>query len=443
MLRKCTSEKEQGSICILCCMAYFVGCMIRYNYAVCMVEIQDHLSISKSLAGLPVTVSFLTYGIGQLICGYVGDRISPQNMIFSGLFGSALCNLLIALFPKIEVMAVIWGFNGIFQSMLWPPMVRMMAETLDEKWYGRSCMLVSIASSLATISIYLLAPVWIHFSGWRLVFYAAAAAGFAAAIFWKSQNGKNKLCTGQCGCQELPSRESVSLRTLFAQTPLLSILAAIVLHGTLKDGIITWMPVYLSEMFGMNSAQSILSASLLPAFSVLSMMAASRLLSKMKNELRTGGLLFFLGTVGAWIALSAWDRSPVVCISMMMLITGCMYGVNLMLVSRVPGHFAAFGNVSLVSGVLNAATYLGSALSTYGFGAVSEQFGWMPVVFLWGVIAFAGTILMAARKRKWAMFCAMRPSSVSLEGKPEGSSDETVDGQTDSDPLSSNGDAAR
>ena len=64
----------------------------------------------------------------------------------------------------------------------------------------------------------------------------------------------------------------------------------------------------------------------------------------------------------------------------MMLITGCTYGVNLMLISRLPKYFAGLGMVSTVSGLLNAFTYVGSAVSTYAFGAVAESSGWLQVV---------------------------------------------------------------
>ena len=62
------------------------------------------------------------------------------------------------------------------------------------------------------------------------------------------------------------------------------------------------------------------------------------------------------------------------------------------------------GNVSTVSGILNAATYVGSALSTYVFGAVAESSGWMTVVVLWGAAALAGTLLLVTGIRKWARF---------------------------------------
>ena len=419
MTKRLTSEKEMRFLCFLCCLAYFMSYLTRLNYAACMVELQSALGIGKSIAGLPVTMCFLSYGVGQLVCGFLGDRFSPQKMIFGGLAGASACNLAVALFPRMSVIVPVWCLNGFFQSMLWPPMVRIMAEMLDDRWYRLSCVLVSMASSAATIAIYVLTPVCIRVSGWKAVFIAPAVLGTAAAFFWlvktlglgsraeKAEGAdgqRTESGTAEAGQQSV-GRASFSFPRLFAEAPLIFILLAIVLQGTLRDGITTWMPVYMSETFGMSNSSSILSAAALPVFAVFSTLFASFLLSRIKSEVSTAALLFGAGALSGGLMLMAFDSAPAVCILMMTLITGCMHGINLMLISRVPGHFAGFGKVSTVSGILNAATYVGSSLSTYGFGAVAEGSGWKAVVGLWIAVGILGLASMLCARGKWRRFC--------------------------------------
>lgn len=414
------SGKRMKALCLLCCLVYCVSYLTRLNYAVCMVEIQAVLQIGKHIAGLPVTASFLSYGAGQIICGFLGDRHEPRKMIFTGLIGSALCNLLAVLLPRIEVLVPAWFANGFFQSMLWPPMVRIMAENLDENWYRKGCVWVSLSASGATVVLYLLTPLFIRVSGWKTVFYLAVAAGITAAFVWFRNTGRmfgsrdsgdgaaserdRKACAeaGASGAQTGIKRAKVS--ALFAGVPITAILLSIVLHGMLKDGITTWMPVYMTEMFGMSSSQSIFSTAVLPLCSVFSTLLSSAFLYRLKNEVLTAALLFGASTIAGISMLAVYDSRPAVCVVMMMLITGCMFGVNLMLISRLPGHFAGRGNVSTVSGILNAATYVGSALSTYVFGAVAEGAGWKTVVALWGTAALGGTLLLLSGIWKWGCF---------------------------------------
>lgn len=393
-----------------CCLVYFMSYMTRLNYAACLVEIQKTLGIGKDAAGLPVTACFISYAAGQLLFGYLGDKLRPQGMIALGLAGSAGCNFLVAFFPYIELIVPAWCVNGFFQSMLWPPLVRIMAEALSGEWYRRCCVLVSVSSSAATVAIYLIAPVFIRWADWRLLFFMAAAAGIVTAFVWICHT--RLLATTQVSERDLlgerKEREdpkTASAARLFALVPFIPILLAIILHGMLKDGIITWMPGYMTETFGMSTSGSILSAAVLPVCGVVSTLLSSLLLYRMKNELSAGACLFGAGTLACLFMLPVYDLFPAVCILMMTVITGCMYGVNLMLISRVPGHFAGFGNVSTVSGVLNAATYVGSSLSTYIFGSVAERAGWQPVVAVWAAVALGGTLVLLAGKRKWRRFC--------------------------------------
>lgn len=437
MLTKLTSEKQMKFLCFLCCLDYFMSYLTRINYAVCMVELQSALQIGKSIAGLPVTACFLSYGLGQIICGFLGDKMKPQLMIFAGLAGVCACNLTVALIPRMEVITPVWCANGFFQAMLWPPMVRIMAECLSDKWYRHCCVLVSMASSAATIAIYILTPVCIQLSGWQSVFYLPAALGLAAAAIWLANtrkltsggpvqegeaasdsmenpaSGAVAACSSEAvskaasGTDAEPADKKPLFLRLLADASLAAILIAIVLQGILRDGITTWMPVYMSETFGMSNASSILSAAALPLFSVFSVLLSSLLLGFLKSEVRTAAYLFLAGAFAGAVMLAAFDGMPVVCIVMMTLITGCAHGINLMLISRVPGHFTRYGKVSSVSGILNSATYVGNSLSTYGFGAVAEAAGWMPVVAIWIGVCAAGAALMLCVRGRWARFCRM------------------------------------
>ena len=64
--------RQRNAFCFLCCLVYFMSYLTRMNYAACLAEIQDSLGLAKSIVSLPVTGSFLTYGIGQLLCGFLG-----------------------------------------------------------------------------------------------------------------------------------------------------------------------------------------------------------------------------------------------------------------------------------------------------------------------------------------------------------------------------------
>ena len=81
-----------------------------------------------------------------------------------------------------------------------------------------------------------------------------------------------------------------------------------------------------------------------------------------------------------------------------------MHGVNLLLIGFVPRYFGRFGRTALISGVLNSATYIGSALSNYGTAAIAESFGWSSTIVTWTVIALGGTAVCLLLTHKWQTF---------------------------------------
>ena len=89
---------------------------------------------------------------------------------------------------------------------------------------------------------------------------------------------------------------------------------------------------------------------------------------------------------------------------MMTLITGCMHGVNLMLITHVPKRFKKYGNISTISGAVNSCTYIGAAISTYGVAVLAEQIGWRWTVGVWALIALAGTLACALAAKPWKRF---------------------------------------
>ncbi|HJC25874.1 MAG TPA: MFS transporter [Candidatus Eisenbergiella merdavium] len=398
---------QRNLFCFLCCLVYFMSYLTRMNYAACLAEIQDSLSLAKSVVSIPVTGSFLTYGAGQLLCGFLGDRFSPRKMITAGLAATCTCNLLVGLFPDIRLIIPVWCMNGLFQSMLWPPLVRIMAETLDEKQYRKCCVQVSMASSMGTVFVYLFVPLCIRFANWRAAFLFPAFAGVLTALVWFTGIGRLQADGGNAVHAihvESASESSVRMSTLLLQAALLPAMIAIILHGILRDGITTWMPVYISETFGLSNSVSILTAAVLPVFSILSIYLASAMLERIRNEFSASALLFGAAACCSALLVFLYRHGPVPSVVLMTLTAGCMYGINLFLISRLPAHFSRFGKVATVSGILNASTYVGSALSAWLFGLISDRFGWIAVISMWILIALGGALICGAFFRRWSRF---------------------------------------
>lgn len=386
---KITNHKEIKKLTMLFMFTYMVSYITRINYGAIISEMEQATSFSKSMLSMALTGSFITYGAGQIVSGICGDKFSPKKLVSMGLCATVLMNLLIPLCNNPYQMTAVWCANGFAQAFMWPPIVKLMTTLLTEEDYKKTTVTISFGSSFGTIAVYLLSPMFILSFGWKSVFLFSGVCGLFMIVIW------NRCCKDIAPVKENKTRPAARPKYRMLFTPhMLCIMAAIVLQGMLRDGVTTWMPSYISETYALGSAISILTGVVLPVFSIVCFRISSELYRKVFiNPLVCAGVIFAAGTVSATLLFLLSGQHAAFSVVFSALLTGCMHGVNLMLICMIPPYFEKHGNVSTVSGVLNSCTYVGSALSTYGIALISEQYGWNTTIFIWILIALFGTLL--------------------------------------------------
>jgi len=81
----------------------------RLNYAAAMVELIAGNYLTASQVGLIATAFFASYGTGQLVSGFMGDKIRPKIMMFVGFVISIAANIIVGFAPSAAVMGLVWG----------------------------------------------------------------------------------------------------------------------------------------------------------------------------------------------------------------------------------------------------------------------------------------------------------------------------------------------
>ncbi len=387
--------KRTKGLVFLFMITYMVSYMTRINFGAIISQIEAATQISKQLLSMSLTGSFITYGIGQVISGILGDKISPKRLILYGLLVTVLMNTIIVFCQNPYQMLIVWCINGFAQAFIWPPMIRLMTAHFNEEEYKKAVLVVSYGSSFGTIAVYLISPAIILFGGWKSVFFFCAAVGVIMMVLW------GKFCVDAPPSPPIARKEKTGMLSLFTPA-FIALLISTISFGVLRDGIQTWMPSYITEMYQMNGLVAILSGIILPVFSILCYNLALTLYKKkFKNPLSCAGIVFLLGTIAVALLYLLSGKSAVLSIFLMALTTGCMHGVSLMITSMVPIYFKESGNVSTVSGIINAFVYVGSAVSTYGVAVVTEKSGWNAAILVWLIVAALGTSLCFLICKNW------------------------------------------
>ena len=154
---KLESSKMAFYLFLLCWLAYFTSYIGRLNFSSAMTAMIEEQVLAGSQAGFISMVYFFAYGIGQMCNGLLGDRFHPGHMIFTGLAAAAAANLIMGFVDSFFLMSLVWGINGYAQSMIWPPIIRIFAEMLQEMQKVRYCIHIVSSQVAGTLGAYLLA----------------------------------------------------------------------------------------------------------------------------------------------------------------------------------------------------------------------------------------------------------------------------------------------
>ena len=298
-MNKLTDKKKINALIFLCAAAYFISYLSRLNYAAVMAEFIAESGLPKATAVKPITAISITYGLGQLVSGYLGDRIKPRHIITGGFILTTIMNFIMPFAaPNVTAMTVVWAVNGFAQAMMWPPLVKIMTTALDRKTYDRATVLVSYGSSSGNIAVYLIAPTFISLSaGWKSIFYFSGCCAFALIFIWniamnrfeKAGIPQPELNRGKKQDKGTSGTTAV-IHSLGVALPL--IMLAIIAQGMIRDGVTSWMPTFIGETYNLGTSISILSGVILPIFSIVSLEITSYIHHHwFKNELLCEGII--------------------------------------------------------------------------------------------------------------------------------------------------------
>ena len=412
-----TKERySKNGLIALCSFLYFTSYFARKDFAAVTVGILNDGAIDKQVAGLIGTAMFVMYGIGQLISGYLGDRLRPKVLILIGLGTTAACNLVMPFVPTQYLMIPVWAVNGLAQAMLWPPIVRILSQYLPHETYVKASLLVTSAAHIATILLYLYVPVCLTYFSWKAVFISAAtlaAVMFAVFIVGLSvclpKDSEVIESNAPVNAKTTVTKPQNNLFKLLMEAGIIPIFCAIVAMGFLRDGIESWLPTLYAEAFNRDPSESTLISVVLPIFAILSIVIITALHKKVFcNEVFGSAVMFTLSAaicIPLLVLITAESAvGRVVCLVLAALVCGTMHACNFLLISCLPGRFASVGRAAGASGFCNACVYVGAAVSTYGLALISELFSWRGAIGSWLIVSIAGLLMCLLAYKRYTAF---------------------------------------
>lgn len=355
----------------------------------------------KDFAGLINTVFFISYAVGQLCNGVLGDRCKPERLILIGTLLSGGCNLVMGTVQTSWIMLPVWALNGYALSMLWPPLLRILCELLTGESKMKCTVNMSTSVAVGTMVSYLLCAGEISLWGWRSTFWLAGAWMLIISIVWligysRVQKRAEEIDLPAEEAPEQAESAKLPVKQLLLTAPVLLLIVPTLIQGVLRDGVTSWVPTYVSENFWADPAFAVLVSTLLPVVNLTGPYAARFVQKKwLHTEAATAAAFFTLATAMLCCLITFGKNSLAGSLICFAVITASMEGINLMIVSLFPMRYSKYGRAATISGFFNFITYAGTAISTYGIGILAEYFGWGAALLAWVALAAAAVLVCA------------------------------------------------
>ncbi|MBR5157840.1 MAG: MFS transporter [Clostridia bacterium] len=354
---------------------------------------------SEVYIGKASSIYFIFYAIGQLINGFIGDKIKAKYMISIGLFMAGVTNLVFSeiSLAQPDIALIVYGFTGYFLSMIYGPMTRVVAEN-TEPIYATRC---SLGYTFASFFGSPLAGVTATFMVWQSVFFASSLSLCVMAVicfsFFMLFEKKGIVNYSQFA----RGRERGAGIKVLIKRQIIKFTFISIVTGVVRTTVVFWMPTYISQYLGFapEHAAAIFTAATL-VISLTTFISVFIYEKLGRNMDLTIQIMFSSATV--FFLLLYMVKQPA--LNVVFLVLGIMSsnGAASMLWSRYCPSLRDTGMVSSATGFLDFVSYIAAAVSSTVFANAASTIGWGNLILVWFGLMVFGVIISLPYKRKSA-----------------------------------------
>lgn len=388
------------SVVILGFLVYFFSYIMRIDYTAPMLLIAEESGIDKSLVLSAIRWSFITYGVGLITFGILGDKLSPIKLISLSLIGTLAVDFLFPFFSDINVLIVLFCLGGLFQALLLPSLTRFVLEQVGDNKYPSAITLISLSAPIGLMLTYWLMQSVLDFKAWQGALIYVAIFGLLVLGLWLYLTRNIKFFKTKA--EENFSQTTTAKRWLFV-LGLVPLIIITIVEATLRDSMQNWAPSLINDQFDLKENTSALWLLILPLFNIIGAVLGWLLYKKLKHEIKATAvacIIIFLATV---LLILDLDMPPIT-VGAAALILGGASIVNHILIFILPKSFSKYGRVATSSGIINALTYIGFSISIFGLLPIVEIESWELVLIYCFLFAGVGVLACAFKIKGWTKF---------------------------------------
>lgn len=255
------------------------------NYGI--VPITDEFQLSATSTGLILSTFFLGYALMQLPGGWLSDRFGARVVILISVFSFSIFTGLTGLAWSFGALIVIRFVFGIGEGSFFPAGGKLIADAIPQEKRSRAMSIFLSALTVAGVLSPILATTMMVTIGWRMMFVSIGICGLVIGLlnwyFLKPQGGSIIQMSLQSTTNQNTTTPKGSLKLLFKNPMIWSLIIVSFSHGFISWGISAWMPTYLVNERGLNFI-SLGVLAMIPAITgIVFFLLAGQIVDKLKN----------------------------------------------------------------------------------------------------------------------------------------------------------------
>ncbi len=228
-------------------VAYTSAChalnhIFELAYGVVLIGIAQEFGVGLFLLGVLANIAGFAFGLMSLPAGFLADRISERRLLIIFCLGSGVASIAVGLSPNISVLGVALAVLGLVLGIFHPVGSAFIARATKHK--GVAFGYLGMSGNLGVALGPILAGAIASTMGWRASYLIFAIPAFllAGLLYFFART-------------EAPSvSEETDVGTDTGEThlylivlPLVLIFVASAVNGFIYRGLITFLPLYLSQ----------------------------------------------------------------------------------------------------------------------------------------------------------------------------------------------------
>lgn len=352
---------------------------------------------TTEFVGKMSSVFFISYAIGQLINGILGDKIKSRNMVCFGLWLAGISHFII-IYTTDSLLAAcaLYGVTGFFLSMVYAPLTKVIAENVELIYAERCTLGLTFASLFGSPLAGILATVF----DWKMVFGLSSGfmviMGIVAYVFYLNYERKGIIVHNRFA--KTAKQSGGQVKVLFErQIVKFTVVAAIT--GIIRTSVVFWLPTYISQYLGFAASKATIIFTIATVFISASAFIAMLIYERLRRNMTVSMIIFFAISTLSFAGAFFIDQPVVNIIMMISAILFANCASNILWSVYCPG-LRDTGMVSAATGFLNFMSYMSASISNTIFGNAVAVIGWGKLVFVWFALMAVGVVIMIPLKKK-------------------------------------------